>query len=117
MCRTKIQIRKGTPVEVYIFFNFCGDKEYILYSQYTIIILDHWALLLVSSIQYYIHYSISLSEKIEAKRERDNFGRAFFNTAGGRYSLENNGTGYISLYGLGGLIGREVDNQDRAGPR
>lgn len=73
-----------------------------------------------------IHYPIlhplqyfSVGEKKkEARRgrERDNFGRAFFNTAGGRYSLENNGTSYISLYGLGGLMGREVDNQDRVGP-
>lgn len=93
-------------------------KQYILYAQYTIINLDHWTLLLVFSIQYYIHYSISLSEKIEVKREKETIlEKHFFNTAGGRYSLENNGTSYISLYGLGGLIGREVGNQDHVGPR
>lgn len=72
-------------------------------------------LFLVSAFQYYIHYSISLWKKNWGKTresERDNFGRAFFNTAGQKYSPENNGASYVSLYGLGGLIGREVDNQD-----
>lgn len=62
-----------------------------------------------------LQYLLFVPEKNRSKAresERDNFGRAFFNTAGQRYSPENNGTSYISLYGLGGLIGREVDNQD-----
>ena len=43
----------------------------ILYTLYIIIILPPWTLLLLSSAQYCIHYSISLSEKIEAKTERE----------------------------------------------
>lgn len=55
-------------------------------------------------------------KKIKAKRE--NFGFFFLSsTRGWRYNTENNESSCTSLYGLGGLIGRDADNQDWAGPR
>lgn len=48
-----------------------------------------------------LQYLLFVPEKNRSKAresERDNFGRAFFNTAGQRYSPENNGTSYISVW-------------------
>lgn len=105
-----------------MFLKIDDEKIDIWYTKYTVINHNPWISLLLSSIQYHIYYSISPAKKNEGKRVRERARETileeYFSIQQGEdTAIENNGTGYTSLYGLGGLIGREVDNQDHVGPR